>query len=183
MNSSGSFFLNTNQQTCEIVQKELTRQYNELVSHSQEVNNDQIIHQLISPYDIFPEELDRAPESRGSEKEEVAASPPVNVLVEAWSQSLLLNDRALQSSALVLDRCRYQPLQHLYDTPDQKQRVNQEVQTALHWWGIRLEPLLLSEIVQRCPKRPPPPPPPPPSRPVSAPIAQSSAQNQVRLRQ
>ena len=164
LDTNGSFFVSINHECQSIVQAVANQQYKDLISKSQEVNNQRINEQLISVYDVFPEELeDSSPP--------LASTPlnksPKNTLLESWIQSLNLNDRNLSSCEPIVSQTNYRPSLHFYETAEEKTRVDQKISEALHWWGLRPEPLLLSEIVQKCPKRPPPPPPPPPrfSRP------------------
>lgn len=160
---AGSFLLDVNQRILKVVEEVMTQQYSAIISNSTNPNNDEVIAQLISAYDLFPEEIEA-----GDKEEEVPSSgrgAPIAALIEAWRQSLALNDRNLASSNSMKVVCDYKPEQHYYETDEEKSRVNEGVEEALHWWGIRSEPLLLTEIVQRCPKRPPPPPPPPPAAP------------------
>lgn len=160
---AGSFLLDVNQRVLKVVEEVMTQQYSAIISNSTNPNNDEVISQLISAYDLFPEEIEG-----GDKEEEVPSSgrgAPIATLIEAWRQSLALNDRNLASSTSVKVVCDYKPERHYYETDEEKSRVNEGVEEALHWWGIRPEPLLLTEIVQRCPKRPPPPPPPPPAAP------------------
>lgn len=150
----------------------MTQQYSAIISNSTNPNNDEVISQLISAYDLFPEEIEG-----GDKEEEVPSSgrgAPIATLIEAWRQSLALNDRNLASSTSVKVVCDYKPERHYYETDEEKSRVNEGVEEALHWWGIRPEPLLLTEIVQRCPKRPPPPPPPPAAPPVRSYIPETT---------
>lgn len=178
IDTAGSYLLDVNDRNLKVVGEVVNSQYASLMAQSTAPNNDAIIGQLACAYDVFPEELDGVvDDSEASASSSCSErSAPIATLIDSWRQSLALNERSLMaaSSAAIRAICDYKPELHYYDTSDEKSRVDAAVDDALHWWGIRPETLLLTEIVQRCPKRPPPPPPPPPPQPPALPLPQAN---------
>jgi hypothetical protein len=163
INPSGTFLTEIDSQYLRSLSSEIEVQYQQLVNTTNDPSNEKLLEKLLSPYDILPEELDDGEDGGADLK--IKRDP----LLECWKNSLILRDSSLLSMKELHSLCSYDEKKYSYsfslaanvgekgkEEEAEKERMNHDINAALRWWGIRSEPLLLTEVIQRFPKAEPP---------------------------